>query len=82
MLYLTCPVISSVDLAHYRVSRALDWVSVDCGTIANVRLSSFQSNVRRSEFYKNRFESTLVILKITPILIIVLVLIKWSSLVL
>ena len=24
--------ITSVDLAHYRVSRAKDWVSVDCGT--------------------------------------------------
>ena len=30
--YLTCTMISSVDLAHYRVSRAKDWVSVDCGT--------------------------------------------------
>ena len=25
--------ISSVDLAHYGVSRAKDWVSVDCGTV-------------------------------------------------
>ena len=32
MLYLTCTMISSVDLARYRVSRAKDWVSVDCGT--------------------------------------------------
>ena len=32
MLYLTCTMISSVDLAHYGVSRAEDWVSVDCGT--------------------------------------------------
>ena len=32
MLYLTCTMISSVDLAHYGVSRAKDWVSVDCGT--------------------------------------------------
>ena len=31
MLYLTCTMISSVDLAHYRVSCAKDWVSVDCG---------------------------------------------------
>ena len=30
MLYLTC--LSSVDLAHYGVSRAKDWVSVDFGT--------------------------------------------------
>ena len=32
MLYLTCTMISRVDFAHYRVSRAKDWVSVDCGT--------------------------------------------------
>ena len=32
MLYLTCTMIFSVDLAHYGVSRAKDWVSVDCGT--------------------------------------------------
>ena len=32
MLYLTCAMISSVDLAHYGVSLAKDWVSVDCGT--------------------------------------------------
>ena len=30
MLYLTCITITSVDLAHYGVSRAKDWVSVDC----------------------------------------------------
>ena len=33
MLYLTCIIITSEDLAHYGVSRAKDWVSVDCGTI-------------------------------------------------
>ena len=33
MLYLTYTTITSVDLAHYGVSRAKDWVSVDCGTI-------------------------------------------------
>ena len=33
MLYLTCTMISSVDFAHYGVSRAKDWISVDCGTI-------------------------------------------------
>ena len=32
MLCLTCTTITSVDLAHYGVSRAKDWVSVDCGT--------------------------------------------------
>ena len=31
MLYLTCTTITSVDLAHYGVSRAKDWVSVNCG---------------------------------------------------
>ena len=37
MLYLTCTTITSVDLAHYGVSRAKDWVSVDCGTITIIR---------------------------------------------
>ena len=32
MLYLTCTTITSVDQAHYGVSRAKDWVSVDRGT--------------------------------------------------
>ena len=32
MLYLTCTAITSIDLAHYGVSRAKDWVSVKCGT--------------------------------------------------
>ena len=35
MLYLTCTTITSVDLAHYGVSRAKDWVFVDCGTNAH-----------------------------------------------
>ena len=35
MLYLTCTTITSVDLAHYGVSRVKDCVSVDCGTIFN-----------------------------------------------
>ena len=32
MLYLTCTTITSVDLAHYGISRAKNWVSVNCGT--------------------------------------------------
>ena len=32
MLYLTCTTVTSVDLAHYGVFRAKDWVYVDCGT--------------------------------------------------
>ena len=31
-LYLTCTTITSVDIAHYGVSRSNDWVSVVCGT--------------------------------------------------
>ena len=33
MLCLTCTTITSVDLAHYGVSRAKDWVSVAQTTI-------------------------------------------------
>ena len=36
MLYLTCTTITSVDLVHYGVSRAKDWVSVGCGTMSFV----------------------------------------------
>ena len=36
MLYLTCTMISSVDLAHYGVSHAKNWVSVNCGTTTSV----------------------------------------------
>ena len=32
MLYPTCTIISRLDLAHYDISRAKDWVSVYCGT--------------------------------------------------
>ena len=32
MLYFTCAMISSVDIVPQGVSRAKDWVSVDCGT--------------------------------------------------
>ena len=39
MLYLTCTTITSVDLAHYGVSRAKDWLSVDCGTIPSCKVS-------------------------------------------
>ena len=36
MLYLTCTTITSIDLAHYGVSRAKDWVSVKCGTMTSI----------------------------------------------
>ena len=32
MLYLTCTMLSSLDLAHYEVSCAKDSVSMDCDT--------------------------------------------------
>ena len=32
MVYLTCTMIFSIDLTHYRVSGAKDLVSDDCGT--------------------------------------------------
>ena len=35
MLYLTCTMISSVDLVHLEVTRAKDWVSMDSGTMAS-----------------------------------------------
>ena len=38
MLYLTCTMKSSVDLAHYGVYCAKDWVSVDCGTMCIISL--------------------------------------------
>ena len=34
--------ISSVDLAHYGVSGAEDWVSVDCGTRPYIRIASLR----------------------------------------
>ena len=36
MLYLTCTTITNIDLAHYGVSRAKDWVSVKCGTRSSI----------------------------------------------
>ena len=47
MLYLTCTTITSVDLAHYGVSGAKDWVSVDCGTITRWRPGTFRTGGRR-----------------------------------
>ena len=50
MLYLTCTTITSLDLAHYGVSRAEDWVSVDCGTSLDLRSCSFNTD---NDFMKN-----------------------------
>ena len=46
MLCLTCTIISSVDLAHYGVSRAIDWESVDCDTM--FVLKAIKSNFKGS----------------------------------
>ena len=37
-----CTTITSVDLAHYGVSRAKDWVSVHCGTSAFNKLCMYK----------------------------------------
>ena len=38
MPYLTCTMISSVDLAHYGVSRIRDWVSVKYSTSSSYNM--------------------------------------------
>ena len=55
MLYLACTMISSVDLAHYGVSRAKDWVSVDCGTKTSTRRNS---RIRKHNYWSEKFENT------------------------
>ena len=50
MLYLTCTMISSVDLAQYGISRAKDWISVDCGTRWSVK--SLNIGTERSVSYQ------------------------------
>ena len=46
MLYLTCTTITSIDLAHYGVSRAKDWVSVKCGTISDNQYDNFMDYIK------------------------------------
>ena len=46
MLYLTCTTITSVDLAQYGVSRAKDWVSVDCGTMSHIIISQNAESIK------------------------------------
>ena len=57
MLCLTCIIVSSVDLAHYGVYCAKDWVSVDCDTMSYIIhvllfLSFFSATIARN---KDRF---------------------------
>ena len=49
MLYLTCTTITSVDLEHYGVSRAKDWLSVNCGTSHTIQIS-YETALLTSEF--------------------------------
>ena len=35
MLCLTCTMTASIDFEHYGISRAKDWLSVDCGKKTN-----------------------------------------------
>ena len=56
MLYLTCTTMTSVDLAHYGVSRAKDWVSVDCGTISHTADDmALQKNYKKKKKKKKTF---------------------------
>ena len=55
MLYLTCTTITSVDLAHYGVSRAKDWVSVDCGTNKLIiNFEDYSTVFQQNNFYISR----------------------------
>ena len=50
MLYLTCTMISSVDLVHYGVSLAKNWVSVDCGTSGTYTFSLCLQCKRQAQY--------------------------------
>ena len=58
MLYVTCTMVSSVDLAHDRLSYAKEWVSVDCDTRIKV-VNLFSSPVFRGML---RVQSLIVLL--------------------
>ena len=50
MLYLTCTMVSSIDLAYYGVSRAKDLISVDRGTrICYNPIMQQSSDIAKSE---------------------------------
>ena len=65
MLYLTCTMICSVDLAHYGVSRPKDWESVDCGTKNNAELQLFNDNLSLCPLQTKDILSSLVSLVFT-----------------
>ena len=59
MLYLTCTTITSVDLAHCGVSRAKDWVSVDCGTsIDNLIIIQIYLFLQKKKKIKRNYAGT------------------------
>ena len=47
IIYLTCTTITSLDLAHYGVSRAEDWVSVNCGTNMYCEVRTIECEVKQ-----------------------------------
>ena len=53
MLYLTCTTITNVDIAHYGVSCAKDWVSVDCGTTEFILSSLHAASELRGDSNKS-----------------------------
>ena len=52
MLYLTCTTITSVDLAHYGVSLAKYWVSVDCGTSLIVIFEKLPRSLSQKQLHR------------------------------
>ena len=53
MSYLTCTMISIVDLAHYGVSHAKDWVPVDFDTRSQYRMCYGMATVITLSMYCN-----------------------------
>ena len=49
---LTCTMTSSVDLAHYSVSHAKDWVFVDCGTNSHTGFDWYTSGEANSATFE------------------------------
>ena len=50
--------ISSVDLAHYGVSRVKNWASGDCGTMLNIR---YLINSKKFEWIKSNLKKNGII---------------------
>ena len=50
MLNFTCTMISSADIVHYGVSRAEDWISVDCSISATYTFPLCLQCERQSQY--------------------------------